>query len=532
MRVPSVPGVGKFEQAEIEPAVRRGLFVPFLGAGASSLRPKRVQGESPPWDRGTQRIPKIWPNLTPEGKCFLRSVADAHNLHVSFRARKKRHDDDPLAELQVALVKAGVCLTKLFGQAMGDSCGCVCGLENYRVPLPGSVPTQLKECLGEMLACAEKIQRSSDREKLKPLEVDNVCNRLRDFANQFLSRKAVLRLADLQWIADLLWYTIRYPVPAYPTTAELTFLLNLGLSWAPFVRGELAPNAEAYHQEWKDLVRRIRTWFEFYERETEHNEPTKFAKSIAKALRQAYQCYRDPREPLRDFNLLPIAVTTNFDRVLEKALKTCVQGFHVVFPVHLDGNPETRPTWLISTEYDGQRIKLQLAGSAVEDPENPPPIQKYLGQEISGPILVKLHGSPLENLTAAYNVVTRGASGYPEHCLVLSESSYLRTMVRPPDPMPLWIEQQLKFGHPYEGRSLWFLGYSIADWDMRLRMYEHLHHSDEARSGADASSGPIAKRAVNRRFERFRSSLLVHLGIVTYEMELETIADAIDRAIP
>jgi hypothetical protein len=63
---------------------------------------------------------------------------------------------------------------------------------------------------------------------------------------------------------------------------------------------------------------------------------------------------------------------------------------------------------------------------------------------------------------------------------------------------------------------LWFLGYSITDWNVRLRLYEHI------RRLADSVEGQVQERlALDRRFDCLRSAVLGALGVRVFLGELQ-----------
>ena len=113
-----------------------------------------------------------------------------------------------------------------------------------------------------------------------------------------------------------------------------------------------------------------------------------------------------------------------------------------------------------------------------------------------GPIIVKLHGSPSLELESRLR-----------HWIVLSEFSYLQALGTSARA-PYWLEQQLSLKNISAewdsrggmGRSLWFLGSSISDWNVRLRLYEDL------RRGGRRSS-------VNQGIDVYRSAILDGLGV-------------------
>jgi hypothetical protein len=191
---------------------------------------------------------------------------------------------------------------------------------------------------------------------------------------------------------------------------------------------------------------------------------------------------------------VPIAFTTNFDRALEKIFEANGLCFHVVFPVVHARRPGDEPfadapSWLICT-HDTTSTKSSVTvehWSSRCDTEGMPKTP------FVGPIIVKLHGSPslvLEEATA-------------QHWIVLSEFSYLQALTC---KAPFWLEQQLTLGFREERRrSLRFLGYSISDWNVRLRLYA----DDWEKPRARQSSRSIMSECQND----FRNTIFGVLGV-------------------
>jgi hypothetical protein len=133
--------------------------------------------------------------------------------------------------------------------------------------------------------------------------------------------------------------------------------------------------------------------------------------------------------------------------------------------------------------------------------------------ELVGPVIVKLHGSPLDPVRSGQ-----------EHWLVLSETGYLEAMDSTLNPLPDWVEKQLKGSPNGPGRSLWFLGYSVSDWNIRLRLYEHLRYSRDA-------SPKLEKSVIDRRLDWFRRAIFSNLDIKVYVGDLTGLPDIIRDAL-
>jgi len=319
-----------------------------------------------------------------------------------------------------------------------------------------------------------------------------------------------VRLSRLEWLSDLLWYSLRFWIPLFPTTAELAFELSLVARFALPRRAELAQAAEALFLKDKELVDQVKPLFQFCEEFQER--PSDFHLAIAAILQQMYGGYHEMASKIPDrrpaglppdeddqAGYIPVAFTTNFDRCLEKAFEFIGLGYHVVYPGRtVAGDRRGEVHWFLRTVLpepppDEDFKPLKLCELRLEN------------EKIRGPVIVKLHGSPLDTPLKGH-----------EHWLVLSESGYLEAMDPKVNPVPAWVEDQLKGGGE-SPRSLWFLGYSVADWNIRLRLYEHLRYYRE-------STEPPAKSVVDRgALDWFREAILGKLEINIYQGDLNSL---------
>jgi hypothetical protein len=209
---------------------------------------------------------------------------------------------------------------------------------------------------------------------------------------------------------------------------------------------------------------------------------------------------------------------------MERAFEKNGIAFHVLFPVIITGagkGEKGRPpvTWKLRNWLSVERAKE--TGRAFEDAywEDVCPAGQNPRITWDGPLIVKLHGSPSEQ---------RGLLK-DQHWVVLSEVGYLQALEG--SAMPEWVRQQLHdsaVGRPLGReamdpeangrRSLWFLGYSIADWNVRLRLYQ------------DSKVGGL-RRTFNREADPYRSALLTILGIEEFLGDLNEFPKFIRRAL-
>jgi hypothetical protein len=317
--------------------------------------------------------------------------------------------------------------------------------------------------------------------------------------------KIVLRFEHLAWLSDLLWYTLHFWSPTYPTTSELAFTLALESSMTPPKKAELAQAAEALHDE-RRLVEEIRALFAYLEN---ISHPSAFHLCLAAALYEVFAQYRrqltpvlasisstDPDDVVA--GSAPMAFTTNFDRALERAFEDLGVTYHVIFPVRRARVPGINVEWRFRTVFkpNAPPSDFPLEGNAnelkIDGHKN--------GLPFEGPVVVKLHGSPVHQIKTT-----------EEHWIVLAESGYLEAMIGGQASLPDFIVDELKGSIPR--RSFWFLGYSMADWNIRMRLYEHLQHS--IREGEGPGEPPL-KNVIDRTLDDFRFAIFPRLEIRPY----------------
>ena len=317
-----------------------------------------------------------------------------------------------------------------------------------------------------------------------------------------------LRLDAVQWMSELLWYTIRYWVPCYPTTAELAFELSLKVGKAPARRAELAQAAQALENEYlsnkegslaDDMAALIR-YCEHYQRDVPESIAltSAFHYGIVTALQHQFDRYRTKclADPDLDSDTVPIVFTTNFDNALEQVFKENDLGYHVLYPtigatgrsVAVNGDV-AKPVWRIRTYFPDSEESTDDEWDVVGLPK--PPTASSGPGEFIGPLVLKIHGAPLLRLKPESRF---------KHWLVLSEADYLQALATASN-MPGWVKEQL--GEEVKSqRYLWFLGYSISDWNVRLRLFEHCKKGTHGLRGV-----------VDREADPYRTALLANKNI-------------------
>jgi len=537
-------------QNRLEQSVKRKRFTPFLGAGASSLR-RGEQGRgnqehaADAWGPALSRVAALRTSLaSSEEQEYLTSVARAHRIHLGEAAGDERlssvgSTDEHLFALQLSLASLGSRLARVFGLAMARGNQCVSDVVDCGLTVEDSEAREgLVSVLDDAICAARGLARPSQGTTDAILEADVIYEKLvilrcricasdgcecfegrdgcaadypeimelRDM-NVDLRGRSIMRLDELSWVGDLLWHTLRYRVPAYPTTTELTFQLSLMTGLPHELRkGRLAQVAEL-QANYEDQLRRLHEWFSFCESDGRASD---LHLGIAAALLLQFQDSSSP--------VLPMALTTNYDRALEMAFEQLETPYHIVFPVYVGwGTSALSIAWVFKT-----------VGPGTGRPHPPPVVQdcttwksfRESSTRLQGPVVVKLHGSPLDRVPSLAELGIPG-HGNLEHFIVLTESSYLASIVGRRS-YPLCIEQELKESR----RMLWFLGYSIGDWNVRLRLYEHLYRTEDS---LDPSEKIPVRLDVDLDFDPIQSAVLGFLQINVYIWDLLALATALRR---
>lgn len=293
-----------------------------------------------------------------------------------------------------------------------------------------------------------------------------------------------LKITSLAWLSDLIWYTFRHWIPRYPTTRELAFEVSLRSPEVGDYDLDLARVAQRveYLDSVPDCLTEVLRACEERQIPENHVSPDSEQLSSAIASILTYQFYlysklrlQDPVDRYRRDSpeqreilevALPIALTTNYDQTLEMAFKRLRVPYHVMFPVYrtssLPGERHEfhsrteRSSWCLRSYDRGDTEDSKIyADCMLEDEPDPWRLTHHL---LQGPLIVKLHGSPLESLPAES----------VHHLVVMSESSYLGVL-RGDLRLPDWIWDALR------NSSIWMLGYSLSDVHVRLWFSDQLN---------------------------------------------------------
>ncbi|HEX3552397.1 MAG TPA: SIR2 family protein [Thermoanaerobaculia bacterium] len=603
-----------WEVQALPASLAAGTFTPFLGAGASSLRSRdEVSFVVYPWDNVGRTLTTIYVDLAgEESRHFLRSFSQerlrmtdeqlAEFMPSDLETGEPRESDgDSLIDFQVALVRTMRRLTKVFGDEFVRQVPSLRELPDCAVSFSireeDEQDAWLKLC--EAAAIAKRLRERKDREpgfrgadsqwlppnsgrtfcvervyerlvvltRLLVSEADEkfVSSRFRtkfrenpdlsSVGDALLEAKVLrgkLRLDMMQWLGDLLEYSLVYWIPRFPTTLELAFELGLAVPSGPPRRPELAQAAQAFDaidpqnmsagDYIKDLMEYCESGMKDHSVDLAYR---RFYVAIAAALCDQWDHYRDnvhargadrgtagaaqfrrhskgridraeatalaTVDELPRVAFMPIAATTNYDRGLELVFEKFKIPYHVLFPIQSRSSKGAVLQWVLrSIVPDEMDYDFEMSSKDSQLPEE---------AELHGPVIVKLHGAP----TLKKHKDKHG--GQIKHRIVVSEKEYLDALQEGSSALE-WFEAEMfkplaeeaRYDAASRARTIWFLGYSIADWNVRLRLYSHLRSTprDERQL-----------RAVNRDYDPFRHSILKDLKVALCHGDLSKVPQAI-----
>jgi len=492
-----------------------------------------------------------------------------------------------IIDLQMALIGLVVELTRLFGLQMARGCTCMSNLQALDVQtstevgekLPIAIVNSLRAAYAVLLENPEfldspniwnklihfayehtdeetwqKVSRQV-AERFKDINLSKAVNALEARQFDFSKRGSRIAVSEISWLTQLLWYSLTYRIPVYPSTSDLAFRLSLFSRNVPPRVGELAQAAETVAN-YKTLVEQVKKIFRFCDK----SMSTHFGDlhlAVAAALGFAFEGYKEKMilfaqedDDVPDFRSTsppppPMALTTNFDMALEHAFDSLAISYHVVFPVFA----REASSMNLLTQPSGDSAKEEFVGFAQLSPSDAgkkrliiPEIiwvvktvskepncedcvdwevwsKEFALEKVEGPIIVKLHGSPLEKIPE--KKLPKYRDRYP--CVVLPESTYLEMTLQDSSEFSLWISNGLKATRQEQKeRGLWFLGYSVSDWNVRLRLYQQLRWTFEL--SANELPGLFA---VNREFDRYQSAVFGRLRVVQRAADLRMVADVV-----
>jgi len=555
----------------LEDAVANGTFTPVIGAACSTLdhegEPRHQLG-----DDIRAEAAEMIPYLNEAERRYLDELIDCDTEMLALPSASP--GNDALINLRVALFRLDRAAALTFKRAVetynnraNKSCEFLwkrrtssTGLSfprligDWHVPLQySSMKEPLLKALDDAIRAAHAVSDVRNTTwKERGLGAEAIIANLQSVSTALSESDESLTLLDLVWIGNLLWHSLRFNLQYYPTSAELAFQLSLCTTAASGSARGMPPLLAQAAQAASQSIENIKRWFSFY---AERRAESGFYRNLAAWLQKRFNDSSTTNNPCLDKGApLPMVFTTNYDCEIEAALDQLGCSYHVVMPVYITHKnySETRtnkPLWLTKTvKYDGHRLRelpweyagnteLSKTNSDSANPEQP-------RKAFVGPIVVKLHGSPLEDLPGRNEVVSipdwvksiiseDALDSRYEHRVTLTEGDYLSDLRR---EIPVWVQKALRTRR----RRLFFLGQSVSDWNIRLRLADHINwagRNDNAAlsEAATAEPGPEPARyrrfAVNRSTGFFDVAFMDDLGIGQLLVDLEVVQRTVSAAL-
>jgi len=515
------------EWSRISKAIKQGLFTPIIGPGCYEVTEDTREARN----HLRTRLEWILAKLDDDaGACdFVRGVVGSNLLsvlHHRLDQIAQPHEDWmlPLVDLQTALSKLGASCCRFIGGMMQERPSGFTDVHAVTVSMKSKGYKEVEEKVTELrnvfFAAVQKASalnhyvQKNHRSGLNKglgsagilgqlviltysvfhnsLTGDDADDQAREWldenrasvatAERFL-RQARTPIADklaitqLEWIGDLVWHTIRFEAPMYPSPDELAFQLSVCLGTVmPPKKERMGTMVELTDEEL--CQRLIRKFYRVYDR-GRSNERPRLYDVLARALSLSSRGAVKPlakihkgtaRRGLQDFRKsVTVAISTNFDRELERSLEERHADYHLVIPVFVPnevlGNngpaEDYSACWMMRTfswDEDDRREPENVLLSA----------SNQLNEiALNGPLLVKLHGSPLEPLQSGYM-----------HRLWISDRDFIEAMVARDRFWPPGLKELLEA----QERVLCFVGYPLADTGSRLRLSDHLKREKDNRT--------------------------------------------------
>lgn len=367
-----------------------------------------------------------------------------------------------------------------------------------------------------------------------------VSNTLKSVYGDYAGNDMVTQ-TDLEWLSELLWLTLRIDLPFYPNSHELAVELGVFSEKLFPPTPILSKSAEAVST-YSEVAEYVAKRFNIKSTSPRQHRRVRvtdahhvLAATLLHMTETSVGSQKSGRErPKSGHTELigsitskpacpAVLFTTNFDWGIEQALERIIiegheqlspldngdkppwpSAYRVVFPIllprragHADSGFDIR--WVIKDRLprDPSRssykvISPSVANNALSEHSDPHSLKVERADDlfidetkvdlvkgVSGPVIVKLHGSPLESIDELND---RGLRCI--HYIIASEYHYVSALKRRTFTDLDCIEKLLMIPM----RHLIFLGYSLGDWNIRVALAQHAQRA--VRSGGGGTAGP------------------------------------------
>jgi hypothetical protein len=214
-------------------------------------------------------------------------------------------------------------------------------------------------------------------------------------------------------------------------------------------------------------------------------------------------------------------LSTNYDKEMEKGIEAAinsvsgdsVEAYHVLMPIYHDAKNLGKgmlSSWLLLTRKLVDNIfesSWQLVGKS-----------SILDIPLLGPLVVKLHGSPMYTLPPTEYILGNTLDVRICHRIIISERSFLDDVIMeiPTGDSSAEEKERKAFSSVLSqlfrgpGRVFCFMGHSVSDWNIRLRLRRHVHDCESS-----------AKRyAINRTLSTYQKTALETMNVKPVKCDL------------
>ena len=374
-----------------------------------------------------------------------------------------------------------------------------------------------------------------------------------------------LRGEDIEWLTNLVWHSLRFDLPIYPSNEELAFQLALLGRRRPEDSAHIArpklslATQDAYQPE---LVAEALSWVVETTMAWDGVSATsqELLDAVADVLRMHAatwhpELHSDSRygpgrngenatEPPSDAHeFVPVVFSTSFDQQLERAIlatpgRTKVSIFVPVLVIEGARSTHAEFRWVFAcTETTGSGAAAEeelesLVWQWVPTEQATWPVDDGISiVKVNGaPLYRSLDGLPISDHQKLKRLEGKRPGGYRQdailrHALVLSEFELLRNIRIEATSSVSFLN--LLQNHGSEARRVLFLGHPIHDWLTRIRLLTRLFepvHDGRSRNGEDYRNILFAKD-----IEPVRASLLFWADIAPVRTDLRWVANALKQ---
>jgi hypothetical protein len=297
-------------------------------------------------------------------------------------------------------------------------------------------------------------------------------------------REPRLYVAQLEWLAKLLWHTLRYDALMYPGDDELAFQLAVCMNEIFLPRTKSVGEVTLLARE-AEVERSVIGWYSAIHAAGSRlaGEPRGLTEAVARALAHRPR-EMDPTSPPKIKNAarhLAVAVDMNLDSELVNTFRRRDLACSLLFPVTVSFRRSRRS----KSEHDWLLLMTAGAGPQARLLGNDTTSAAALKARVPGPLVVKLRGAPLEEVPAA-GEIDLGAAAYlrdasrveVRHRLILSDydAGVGLFSIAEAETLPMGVRDLLL----EPGRTLCFIGYSVEDLSGRLRFLQQMPSDDRS----------------------------------------------------